>query len=59
MHEEYSALMENKTWRLVPPNSMKNIIDCKWVYIIKRRAHGAIDMYKSRLVAKGFSNAMA
>ena len=54
MDIEYSALMKNKTWRLVPPEKGKNVIDCKWVYKIKKKADGSIDMYKARLVAKGF-----
>jgi hypothetical protein len=29
MKEEYDALMENKTWHLVPPNTNRNLIDCK------------------------------
>ncbi|KAK1650913.1 hypothetical protein QYE76_068718 [Lolium multiflorum] len=32
MHDEYSALMRNETWHLVPAKEGKNIIDCKWVY---------------------------
>jgi hypothetical protein len=35
---EYSALMNNETWRLVPYQKSKNIIDCKLVYMIKRKA---------------------
>ena len=54
MEEEYTALMKNKTWHLVPSNSSKNLIDCKWVYRIKKNADGTIDRYKARLVAKGF-----
>lgn len=38
MDLEYSALMKNKTWHLVPPRKGTNIIDCKWVYKIKRKA---------------------
>jgi hypothetical protein len=37
MEEEYGALMNNHTWHLVPRGSHRNIIDCKWVYRIKRR----------------------
>jgi hypothetical protein len=54
MQEEYNALMQNKTWHLVPPNSTKKLIDCKWVYHIKKQADGTIDRYKARLVAKDF-----
>ena len=54
MEEEYVALMKNKTCHLVPPSSNKNVIDCKWVYRIKKNADGTIDRYKARLVAKGF-----
>lgn len=54
MDKEFSALMHNKTWHLIPQTQGKNIIDCKWVYKIKRKADGSIDRYKARLVAKGF-----
>ncbi|XP_071685400.1 uncharacterized protein [Lolium perenne] len=54
MSEEYNALLHNRTWHLVPSSPSKNIIDCKWVYRIKKHADGTIDRYKSRLVAKGF-----
>jgi hypothetical protein len=30
------------------------LIDCKWVYRIKRKYDGTIDKYMARLVAKGF-----
>jgi hypothetical protein len=54
MNDEYQALMDNKTWHLVPPSSTRNIIDCKWVFHIKKNTDGTIDRYKARLVAKGF-----
>jgi hypothetical protein len=47
MEEEYNALLENKTWHLVPPSSNKNLSDCKWVYRIKKKADGSIDRYKA------------
>jgi histone deacetylase 1/2 len=54
MNDEYRALMDNKTWHLVPPSFTRNIIDCKWVFRIKKNANVTIDRYKARLVAKGF-----
>ena len=54
MDEEYDALMKNKSWRLVPPIKGRNLIDCKWVYKVKRKSDGTIDRYKACLVAKGF-----
>jgi hypothetical protein len=54
MNDEYQALMDNKTWHLVPSSSTCNIIDFKWVFRIKKNADGTIDRYKARLVAKGF-----
>jgi hypothetical protein len=54
MQAEFDALIKNKTWRLVPPSKGKNIIDCKWVFKIKRKSDGSIERYKARLVAKGF-----
>ncbi|KAK1647157.1 hypothetical protein QYE76_064962 [Lolium multiflorum] len=54
MELEYQALLKNDTWTLVPPRSGVNIIDCKWVFKVKRHADGSIERYKARLVAKGF-----
>jgi hypothetical protein len=54
MDEEYDALMKNKTWHLVPAHHGNNIIDCKWVYKVKKNSNSTIDRYKARLVAKGF-----
>ena len=54
MDSEHQALLQNKTWHPLPPPEGKNIIGCKWVYKIKRKADGTIDRYKARLVAKGY-----
>jgi hypothetical protein len=54
MNNEIDALMKNKTWHLVPPQSGRNVIDCKCVFKIKRKVDGSLDRYKARLVAKGF-----
>ena len=47
-------LIKNKTWRLVSAQPEMNLIDCKWVYKVKRKQNGTVDRYKARLVAKGF-----
>jgi histone deacetylase 1/2 len=54
MDVEYDALMKNKSWHLVPPNYGYNIIDCRWVYKVKRKVDGTLDKYKAHLVAKGY-----
>lgn len=54
MEDEFNALIRNGTWSLFLHSSHMNLVSCKWVYRIKRNAHGSIDWYKARLVAKGF-----
>ena len=56
MEEECMALHKNKTWHLVSAHQGKgkNVIDCKWVFRVKKKSDGTIDRYKARLVAKGF-----
>jgi histone deacetylase 1/2 len=54
MDSEYTALMKNKTWHLVPPQKGINVIDSKWVWKKKYKADGSLDKYKARLVAKGY-----
>ncbi|XP_069152648.1 uncharacterized mitochondrial protein AtMg00820-like [Solanum lycopersicum] len=52
---EFDALIKNQTWELVPPDPIKNIVSCKWLFRIRRNVDGSIDRYKARLVAKGFT----
>jgi hypothetical protein len=54
MDHEFLALQRNKSWHLVPPQKGRNIIQCKWIYKIKRKQDGSLDKYKACLVAKGF-----
>jgi len=46
--------MKNQTWFLVLTSSQMNIIGCKWVFKVKRKANRSVDRY-ARLVAKGFN----
>jgi hypothetical protein len=55
MQEEFDALIHNNTWKLVPPKPGRNLVDCKWIFKIKRHADGSIERHKGRQVAKGFS----
>jgi hypothetical protein len=43
LDEEYKVLMKNGTWHLVPTHHASNIVNCKWVYKIKRKQYGPID----------------
>jgi histone deacetylase 1/2 len=54
MEQEYQTLIQNDTWTLVHPKPGVNIIDCKWVFKVKKHADGSIERYKARLVAKAF-----
>lgn len=55
MEEEYRALMNNNTWKLVPLPRDKTAIGCRWTYKLKHKADGTVDKYKARLVAKGYT----
>lgn len=55
MVEEYSALISNGTWTLVPPACVSNMVGCKWIFRLKRHTDGTVARYKARLVAKGFN----
>lgn len=55
MQTEFTALIKNSTWDLVPLPLGKNIVDCKWVYRTKYNSTGAVEKYKACLVAKRFS----
>jgi hypothetical protein len=54
MKKEFSGLLKNGTWHLVPASQASNIINCKWVYKVKSKTDGTIDRHKACLVAKRF-----
>ena len=55
MKEELDALSKNYTWDLVTLPFRKFVVGCKWIYKIKNCSDGSIECYKTRLVAKGFT----
>jgi hypothetical protein len=55
MKDEMKALERNATWDLVEIPRDRKIVGCKWVYKLKKGVDDKVDRYKSRLVAKGYS----
>lgn len=55
MKEEIQALENNHTWSIVSLPPGKTLIGCKWDYKIKYKASGAVERFKTHLVAKGYS----
>ena len=52
---EYAALMKAGTWTIEELPEGRKAIGHKWVFRIKRHTDGSLDKFKSRLVAKGFT----
>ncbi|KAE8701957.1 hypothetical protein F3Y22_tig00110503pilonHSYRG00294 [Hibiscus syriacus] len=55
VQEEYNALVKNNTWTPIRLPGGRFPVGCKWLFRIKRNADGTLQRYKSRLVARGFS----
>jgi hypothetical protein len=43
MQTEFNGLLQNQTWTLVPPQQATNLVGCKWVFKVKRKADGSIE----------------
>ena len=55
MAKEMKALEGNATWDLVTLPTGKNIVRCRWVFVVKHNVDGTIERYKARLVAKWYT----
>ena len=55
MDQEIRSIEKNDTWKLVSLPKGHKAIAVKWVYKIKKNAKGEIEIYKTRIVAKGYS----
>ncbi|GJZ17589.1 ribonuclease H-like domain-containing protein [Tanacetum coccineum] len=53
MRDEYTALIKNDTWTLVPRPPDTNIVRSMWLFRHKYLADGTLSRYKARLVANG------
>ena len=55
MKSELESMYSNQVWDLVKaPNGIKPV-GCKWVYKRKKGIDGKVETFKSRLVAKGYT----
>jgi len=55
MRKELDSLKLNNVYQLVTKPKGVNVVKSKWVHKIKWSPDGTLERYKSRLVAKGFS----
>ena len=54
MVEEYSSIMMNDVWEVVPRPEDRSVVGSRWIYKIKYAADGSMEKYKARIVAKGY-----
>ena len=55
MIEEYSSIMKNDVWEVVPRLTGESLVTSRWIYKIKHSVDGSIEKYKAKFVASGFT----
>jgi len=55
MVEEYSSIMVNDVWEVVPRPQDKSVAGSRWIYKVKYAADDSVEKYKARFVAKGYA----
>eukprot|EP00253_Pinus_taeda_P015738 PITA_15738 len=55
MQEEYSSIMKNDVWKVVPRPEGKSVVTSRWIYKVNHAADGSFEKFKARFVARGFS----
>eukprot|EP00253_Pinus_taeda_P018696 PITA_18696 len=55
MVEEYSSIMTNDVWEIVPRPEHRSVVGSRWIYKIKYATDDNIDKCKARFVAKGYA----
>ena len=56
MQEELKSLHDNKTWDLVGRPKGRKVLKKKWVYRVKHEGKENQQLFKARLVVKGFEH---
>jgi hypothetical protein len=49
------SLQRNAIWEVVDLPAGKKPVGCRWIFSVKYKADGEIERFKTRLVAKGYS----
>ncbi|XP_072147485.1 uncharacterized mitochondrial protein AtMg00820-like [Setaria viridis] len=55
MVDEFQALIDNDTWRLIPRSPSANVMSGKWIFQHKFHIDGSLARHKARWVVRGFS----
>ena len=55
MVEEYSTIMTNDVWVVVPRPQDRSVVGSRWIYKIKYAADDNIEKFKAIFVAKGYT----
>ena len=55
VRSEMDSVMSNETWKIVDRPYGCKTIGCKWVFKKKLRSEDTIERYKTRLMAKGYT----
>ena len=53
--EEYSSIMKNDVWEVVPRPTGKLVVTSRWLYKIKHGANGSMEKRKARFIARDFT----
>ena len=48
MIEEYSSIMKNDVWEVVPIPTGKSVLTSRWLYKIKHVVDGSVEKYRAR-----------
>ena len=55
MVEEYSSIMTNDVWEVVPRPHEISVVGSRWIYKIKYAIDDNIEKFKARFLAKGYT----